>query len=218
MTHHAVLDGQHVLVVGGGTIGAGVARAARDAGAQVTVTGSTEASAAEHAEEVGGVASAVCDITAHGASDQLADTVGEVHHLAVTAADLTFDGLLDASGADLSALVATKLWGAFHLARAFGRRLGDGGTMTFTSGMLSRHPTAAAPLGALNAAIESLGKGLAVELAPIRVNVVSPGALGESGRVGHAGTADDVGAVFVAAMANPWMSGSVLDVHGAGAI
>lgn len=137
----------------------------------------------------------MCDITAHGACDELADSVDEVHHLAVTAADLTFDDrLLDASGADLSALVATKLWGAFHLARTFGRRLGEGGTMTFTSG------------------------GLAVELAPIRVNVVSPGALGQEGRVGHAGTADDVGAVFVAAMTNPWMSGSVLDVHGAGAI
>ncbi len=46
------------------------------------------------------------------------------------------------------------------------------------SGAFSQRPLKGAPAyGACNGAIESLGKALAVELAPIRVNVVSPGTI-----------------------------------------
>ena len=211
------LEDQHVLVVGGsGTIGGAVAQATLAAGARVTATASTQESADRLGQQLDGLETAVCDVTEHGAADRLADEVGDVNHLVITAATLTFDGLLEADGAALSAMIGTKLWGALHLCRAFGPRLGGGDSITLTSGMLSRAPVQAAPLAAVNGAIESLGKALAVELAPVRVNVVSPGGIGAEGRIGYAGTADDAAAVYLAAISNPWMSGSVLDVHGAG--
>lgn len=213
----ASMTDQHVLVVGGsGTIGSAVARMALREGARVTVTASTRQSLDDTVSRLDGAGGVVCDITEHGASDALADQVEPVDHLAITAAALTFDGLLDGDPEALSALIATKVWGALHICRAFGRRLGEGDSITLVSGMLSRRPAMAAPLAAVNGFTESLGRGLAVELAPVRVNVVSPAALGESGYLEHEGTADDVAQCFHVAMTNAWMSGSVLDVHGAG--
>lgn len=211
------LQDRHVLVVGGsGTIGAAVARMALGEGARVTVTASSQSSLDGALADLDGADGRVFDLTEHGASDALAEDVADVDHLALTAASLSFDPLSSISGDDLSAMVATKVWGALHVARAFGPRLGDDGSLTLISGMLSRAPAMAAPLAAINGFTESLGKALAVEFAPTRVNVVSPGGLGEAGRTSHEGAADDVAACVRLAMVNPWMSGSVLDVHGAG--
>ncbi|SCC29255.1 Short chain dehydrogenase [Bacillus mycoides] len=56
--------------------------------------------------------------------------------------------------------------------------LSKSGSIVLMSGAFSQRPLKGAPAyGACNGAIESLGKALAVELAPIRVNVVSPGTI-----------------------------------------
>ncbi|MEC9055349.1 MAG: SDR family oxidoreductase, partial [Verrucomicrobiota bacterium] len=50
------------------------------------------------------------------------------------------------------------------------------GSLTFVSGFLADRPSASSVLqGAINAALEGLARGLALELAPVRVNAVSPG-------------------------------------------
>src|SRR5215475_6555812 len=67
-----------------------------------------------------------------------------------------------------------KFWGAWRVARA--AEIRAGGSLTLVSGFLSVRPRpAAAIVGAVNGALESLGRSLALELAPVRVNVVSPG-------------------------------------------
>ncbi|MGU3476880.1 SDR family oxidoreductase [Methylobacterium sp. D48H] len=68
----------------------------------------------------------------------------------------------------------SKFWGAYWIARSV--QLRPGGSLTFVSGYMSERLQAAAPLqGAINAALESLARGLALELAPTRVNSVSLG-------------------------------------------
>ncbi len=64
----------------------------------------------------------------------------------------------------------------------------------------------AVPLAAVNGAIESLGKGLAREFAPLRVNVVSPGGIGTARYGEHDGRPDDVAALVIATLANPWIT------------
>jgi len=66
-----------------------------------------------------------------------------------------------------------QVLGAYRIARTarFAER-----TLTFISGFLSERPSASPVVqGAVNAALESLGRGLALELSPVRVNSVSPG-------------------------------------------
>jgi NAD(P)-dependent dehydrogenase (short-subunit alcohol dehydrogenase family) len=68
----------------------------------------------------------------------------------------------------------SKFWGSYRVARA--AKINEGGSLTFVSGFLSVRPSATSVLqGAINAALEALARGLALELAPIRVNAVSPG-------------------------------------------
>jgi NAD(P)-dependent dehydrogenase (short-subunit alcohol dehydrogenase family) len=69
--------------------------------------------------------------------------------------------------------MASKFWGAYHVGR-YGR-IRESGSLTFVSGVYSVRPSKQAVLqGAINAALEALARGLALELAPVRVNTVSP--------------------------------------------
>jgi NAD(P)-dependent dehydrogenase (short-subunit alcohol dehydrogenase family) len=68
----------------------------------------------------------------------------------------------------------SKFWGAYRVARV--ARINDGGSLTPLSGFLSERPSATAVLqGSINAALEALARGFALEQAPVRVNAVSPG-------------------------------------------
>lgn len=68
----------------------------------------------------------------------------------------------------------SKFWGAYRVARSV--RLSERGSLTFISGFLSERPSASSVLqGAINAALEALARGLALELSPARVNTISPG-------------------------------------------
>ena len=74
---------------------------------------------------------------------------------------------------DAQAAMQNKFWGAYHVGRY--AKFCPGGSLVFVSGVYSIRPSKTAVLqGAINAAIEALARGLALELAPIRVNTVSP--------------------------------------------
>ncbi len=70
----------------------------------------------------------------------------------------------------------TKFWGTINSVKHAVRYIKKGGSITLTSGMLSRKVVANTYVKtAINAAMEATTKVLAKELAPIRVNAVSPG-------------------------------------------
>lgn len=129
----------------------------------------------------------------------------------------------------------TKFWGSVIVAREAAKHLRPGGTLTLTSGFLSRRTTPGTYVKtAMNAAIEAVAKILARELAPIRVNVVSPGltdtgvATGEDANAhasmmaqaasglpaGTVGTADDLAQGYLFAIDNPYVTGAVIDIDG----
>jgi NAD(P)-dependent dehydrogenase (short-subunit alcohol dehydrogenase family) len=213
--------GQHVLVVGGtGRMGRAVAARALAAGARVTVTsrsaGTAQAAAAELAEAAGPDARAAgvaYDATDHASVPGLL-AAGPFDHAVITAAENDFSGLSDIAPDALDRLIDSKLRGTMWTARHLRPQMAERGCIVLFSGMLSRRPTGSAPVAAVSAAVEALGIALAHEWAPLRVVVVSPGALGTSGIGGHEGTADDVAAVVLAALSNPWVNATVLDVHG----
>lgn len=206
---------RHVLVIGGsGTIGSAVVRLAASMGATVTGT-----SIDDRFPDVDGTDWRVLDVTDDGpVTDLLRELAGEtpVTDIVVAGAARPFASLAEMPGEDLTALVDTKLWGAFHVGRAAGEHLPADGTLTYISGLLAAYPDAASPVAAVSAAVEALARGLAVELAPIRVNCVSPDPLGSPGRGDHAGAPADVAEAILSLVTNEWMSGTVLEIHGAG--
>lgn len=168
------LKDKRVLVVGAtGGIGAATAEAFAATGASVFAAGrpgpKLEALAAHIAAQP-----VALDILDNSAIEVFFGEAQPFDHLVIAAAATRSGPVGGLSFDDAKASMESKFWGGYRIARA--ARIADGGSITFVSGFLSRRPSASSVLqGAINAALEALGRGLALERAPIRVNTVSPG-------------------------------------------
>src|SRR4029077_7696931 len=99
---------------------------------------------------------------------------GPIDHVVVTAAQLRTGPFKTVKMEDVRATLEAKLWGAWRCARA--ADIKPGGSLTLVSGFLSIRPRPnSAIVSVANGALESLTRALALELAPVRVNCVSPG-------------------------------------------
>ncbi|EMN7213436.1 SDR family oxidoreductase [Vibrio vulnificus] len=164
------------------------------------------------------------------------ETIGAFDHLIVTAGSYAPAGkVVDVEITQAKYAFDTKFWGAVLAAKHGARYLKQGGSITLTSGMLSRKVVANTYVkAAINAAIEATTKVLAKELAPIRVNAVSPGltkteayrGMSENDRnamyqrtqnslpVGKVGGASDIAKAYLLLIENSYMTGAVIDVDG----
>ena len=126
-----------------------------------------------------------------------------------------------------------KFWGTFNVCRAAARRIRADGAMVVTSSAGAVRPSrsGASVMNAASAAVTAFARALALEIAPVRVNIVSPGVVGSgvwnaSEReglerwarnelpVGRLGTPDDLAGAYLALLTNEYMTGSVVDVDG----
>jgi NAD(P)-dependent dehydrogenase (short-subunit alcohol dehydrogenase family) len=171
-------DLQHArVVVFGGSSGIGLASAAAaaHAGASVTIASRSQAKLEAAAASLGGgVRPMVLDTGDDAAVERFFAGEDAWDHVVVSAAQTPSGPVRTLSLADAKAAMDSKFWGAYRIARA--AKIREGGSLTFVSGFLSVRPSATSVLqGAINAALEALARGLALELAPVRVNAVSPG-------------------------------------------
>lgn len=170
------LDNRRILVIGGSSgIGLAIATATADAGAAVTIASrNQEKLIAVAAKLNGAVHIAVLDTDDNGQLEGFFEKQMAWDHVVVSAAQTTVGSVRSLSLTDAKAAMESKFWGAYRVARV--ARINHGGSLTLVSGFLSERPSATAVLqGAINAALEALARGLALELAPVRVNAVSPG-------------------------------------------
>jgi NAD(P)-dependent dehydrogenase (short-subunit alcohol dehydrogenase family) len=170
------LDGARFLVVGGSSgIGLATAEAAVEARASVTIASRSKAKLGTALARLGDSArAAVLDTEDYVAIEHFFATEGAWDHVVVSAAQTASGPVRTLPLADAKAAMESKFWGSYRVARA--AKINEGGSLTFVSGFLSVRPSATSVLqGAINAALEALARGLALELAPIRVNAVSPG-------------------------------------------
>lgn len=166
-----------VLVVGGSSgIGEATAQAFASEGAQVVIASRHQDKLDAAAARIGhGVATAVLDTTDDAAVEAYFAAAGSFDHIVVSAAQTPGGPVRALPLADAYAAMDSKFWGAYRVARA--AKIAERGTLTLVSGFLSVRPGEWVLQGAINAALEALGRGLALELAPdkVRVNTVSPG-------------------------------------------
>ena len=235
----ASLKDKRVLVVGGSSgIGQAVAAQALAAGAAVTIASRSQAKLQKAADALGGgVRIAVLDNTDEAQVTAFFGGEAPFDHIVISAAETAFGPVRGLSPADARAAMESKFWGAYNIARS--ARIGERGSLTLVSGYLSERPNAGAVLqGAINAALEALGRGLALELSPIRVNTVSPGMIAtplwaemdagarEAMFAGVAasvpakvmGQSEDVANAILYLMQTPFATGSTVRVDGGGAI
>lgn len=215
------LNGQRVLVVGAnGGIGRATADAFEKAGASVSRPDQN-----------------ALDIVDDSSVKAFFATAGIFDHVVFAAAKTKTGPVATLALDDAQAAMNSKFFGAYRVARA--AKVSDGGSITFISGFLSQRPSASSVLqGAINAALEALARGLALERAPVRVNTVSPGlvdtplyagmsdadrqamfdkaaALLPARRVGQP---EDIAGAILFVATNPYATGSTVTVDGGGTI
>jgi NAD(P)-dependent dehydrogenase (short-subunit alcohol dehydrogenase family) len=169
------LKNARVLVLGGSSgIGLATAAAAAEAGAAVTIASRSQAKLDAALPKLTKGRAIVLDTGDAGAIERFFAEEAPWDHVIVSAAQTTTGSVRTLEIADARAAMESKFWGAYRVARA--AKIKDTGSLTFVSGVLSVRPSASSVLqGAINAALEALAQGLALELAPVRVNAVSPG-------------------------------------------
>jgi NAD(P)-dependent dehydrogenase (short-subunit alcohol dehydrogenase family) len=229
------LQGKCVVVVGRGS---GIARAitllARSEGARVVVAGRDGAALAAGYDDDGITAETV-DVTDDASISGFADRVGSVDHLVSTVSARARGKLADLDREKLQLSFDTKVIGPTMLAKHFAPLLNEGGSIVLFSGV-NAFKVNVGYLGVAitNGAVDFLTRSLAVELAPIRVNAISPGvidtgawdSLGDDGKrdyfahvsasnpAGRIGTVDDVAEAVLFALTNTFLTGMTLKVDG----
>ncbi|WP_336773607.1 SDR family oxidoreductase [Paenibacillus sp. MMO-58] len=173
-----MLQNQRIAIIGGSSgIGLETARQVMEQGAEVVIASRSEAKLQAAARQLGPAASAyVLDTTDEEQVKLFFEKVGNLNHLVVSAAETSGGPFLQTESARSRELFENKFWGQYYAAKYGAPKLADRGSITLFSGVVAYKAMAgSAALGAVNAAVSNLGQTLALELAPIRVNVVSPG-------------------------------------------
>ena len=225
--------GKKVVVVGGSSgIGLATAELVKREGADVVIASRSAARLDPVAERLK-VTAIPTDVTSDQSVAELFRRTGPVDHVVLTAAQLRTGPFKTVAMDDVRATMEGKFWGAWRVARE--AEIRPGGSLTLVTGFLSVRPRPnSAIVSAANGALESLSKALALELAPVRVNAVSPGiidtpiraAMPEEARrdmlaktaaalpVGRVGIGDDIARQILSFMANGFATGSIVYIDG----
>jgi NAD(P)-dependent dehydrogenase (short-subunit alcohol dehydrogenase family) len=172
------LPGQTVVVIGGSAgIGLETARLARAEGASVVLTGRNPDRLEQAAAELGALRSAAFDATDPVALEQFfRDLPKPIDHVMVTAGRPYYGRLADIDVEEARRSLDEHLWLPINVARHALGTVRPGGTLLFMSGTGARRPTLGLAVAAMGtAAMPALIANLALELAPVRVNLIAPG-------------------------------------------
>jgi NAD(P)-dependent dehydrogenase (short-subunit alcohol dehydrogenase family) len=232
------LNGKRIVVLGGTSgIGLAVAQAAAREGAAVVVASSSRARVDEALQVLPrGAEGRVVDLLDEAAIQAVFETVGAFDHLAFTAGESLKLGLLAETDTTAARrFFDLRYWGAFNAAKHAAPRILPGGSMVFTSGLAASKPHPGWTVASsICSAMEGFTRALAVELAPLRVNIVSPGVVrtplwagmtetdrealyqrqAETLLVGHVGEAEEIAEAYLYLMRQTYGTGQVLVLDG----
>lgn len=227
------LQDKTVVVIGGSTgIGFTVAQKAIEADAKVVI-GARDAAKLEQASAALGERSTALEVDTSDTSSlaTFLGTIGAFDHLFIPAATYTVVGLDCDDIKAIESPFRSKFWGQYWAVKLAVPYLAKDGSITLMAGAASARPIkGGAVYAACNSAIEGLGRGLAIDLAPIRVNTISPGTIDghlwqnrpqeiremafehyrQNSLVGRPGTESEIADTVLYLMGNRFVTGSNL--------
>ncbi len=172
------LEGKTVFITGGSSgMGLAAAVAVVEAGGSVCIASRSAEKLESAKNRIGkNVETFVLDVTSEEAVKALFEKTDPFDHLVTCAAGVAFGPFLESDVAQVRAYFESKFWGQYYTVKHACKRINTGGSIVLFSGAANKKASPnMTPSAAINGAIEGLAKTLAQELAPIRVNVVSPG-------------------------------------------
>lgn len=230
------LTGKRIVIVGGSSgIGRAVAAAALAEGAEVFI-GSSQASRVEQAKQLlgGRAAGAEIDVTREDSIENFFRQAGAFDHLVYTAGDWGNRDpkkITEVQLSDLTQILTVRVAGALLAVKHGFPNIRAAGSIVLTGGIVAHRPRKGAPLATtMGGALEHLTYGLAMDLAPIRVNAVCPGAIatevwGEDAAekfrgftdplpISRLGAPEEVAEAYLYLMKGGYTTGQVLRVEG----
>jgi NAD(P)-dependent dehydrogenase (short-subunit alcohol dehydrogenase family) len=235
--HEPALLGQTVVVIGGSAgIGLETARRARREGAEVIVTGRNPERLERAAHELDAHATAAFDAADPAAVNRFfKDLPGPIDHVLVTAGGPRYGPMLAMDADEIRDAISDHVVVALEVARNAAGRMRPGGTLLFVGGTGGRRISRELGIAsAATAALPPFTAALALELAPVRVNLIAPGFVdtplsasllgdGLDARraelraalpIGRVVGPADVAALAVHLMANTAVTGATYDIDG----
>jgi NAD(P)-dependent dehydrogenase (short-subunit alcohol dehydrogenase family) len=232
----ASLKDQRVLVVGRGSgLARAIVLAAADAGARVVAAGRDQENLTTAYASESAVSTETVDLTDEACIAALAGRLGSVDHVVSTASARARGRITDLDRDAVRLSFDTKVIGPLMLAKHLAPRMSEGGSFVIFSGVAAAK-IAVGTMGVAitNAAADTLVRSLALELAPIRVNGISPGvidtgawdAFGEQGKADYfadvsarnparrIGTPDDIAQGVIFALTSTFLTGQTLHIDG----
>jgi NAD(P)-dependent dehydrogenase (short-subunit alcohol dehydrogenase family) len=231
------LSGQTAVVFGASSgVGLATAQLLASHGARIVMTG-RDKERLEAVEIEGEATRALVDAGDYPGVEQFFAGVGEIDHLVIPAGATDRGGrfLEQITPASFRATFENKFWAQMNVAHTGARHVKKGGSITFFSGGAAhRALEGMTNVAAVNGAIEAVVGPLAVELAPTRVNAISPGSLatgywrgvpqddldaifkriGDGLLAGRVGTAEDIANAVLFLVTTSFVTGAVLQVDG----
>jgi len=231
------LSGKRIVIIGGSSgIGLATAKAAVAQGAGVVIAGRSPEKIEKARAEIGGpVVGFPLDVSQEAAVKAFFAKVGPFDHLTTPGSTIRGGPFLTTDTATARADFDSKFWGQYLAAKYGATLIRSGGSIVFFAGIWSQRPAPGYPsVAAVNSAIEGLTRALAGELAPIRVNAVSPGlvdtpiyagmpedqrqavfnAFAAAAPVKRVGRPEELAHAVLYLMANTFTTGSTLYVDG----
>jgi NAD(P)-dependent dehydrogenase (short-subunit alcohol dehydrogenase family) len=232
------LHGSKVVIIGAGSgIGRSIAVAMSQAGATLVLGGRTLQSLERTAESSSGTVEVrVLDAAVEEQVEGFFEEIGAFDHLVSTIGHGVTGPIRTLRADEIRRAMDAKLWAPLFLVKHGAPRIAANGSFTFFSGIRAARPNARSSVTSMvNGGLEAFAKAMAVELGPVRANVISPG-IGDSGpfwdRLGaeerdrffadfalraparRVGSPGDQASAVLFAIGNPFRTGTVLAVDG----
>ena len=237
-TEKWALQGKRIVFVGGSAgIGLATAKAVAAKNAQVIIASSNTERIANALKELPeGSTGYIVDATNEESVKNLFERIGRFDHLVFTAGEsIVLSNISDIDTKNAQSYFNLRYWGAFMAVKYAAHYINAMGSITLTGGIASNRPNKGWSLGAsICAAMEGFTRAMAMELAPVRVNIVSPGVvktdlwasipavdreamytqIGSTLPVKRVGTAADIAKTYVYLMEQEFGTGQTIIVDG----
>src|ERR1700739_1227822 len=231
------LDDKRVVVIGGATgVGFGIAELASELGATIVIGSTNEAKVTAAVERLPNATGHTVALRDEASVAVFFEGLGAFDHLAITAGDWGGPMFVSARDLDLTQardLLNVRFWGALAAVKHGSRIVAQNGSITLTSGIIAHRPRKGTPVAAaIGGAIEHLARGLAMDLAPVRVNAVSLGliltdivkqmpearmqAMVAALPIPRGATPTEAAKAYIYLMLNDYATGQILHVDGGG--
>ncbi|WP_321415545.1 SDR family oxidoreductase [uncultured Desulfobacter sp.] len=224
-----LLKNKRILLVGGSSgIGLAVAKQAYKAGGELILA--SRNAAEKNNELVTAVGHNIetysFDVTSENEIVTALEKIGKIDHLVITARPYITPALfVETNLKQAQQAFATKFWGQYQLIQKAHGQIRQNGSIIMTTGIAGEKIYKNfSTMAIINSAIEAFCRALAIELAPIRVNIVSPGFVtpkssqvekyAEQFPLGRIASPEEVADAYIYLMKSPYITGTTVVIDG----